>query len=139
MNLPEVGSIFRIKGQICYVFHCDGIFRIEEISNRTNLKSGWFQNGEQNQIHLTQKWLDLLKEFHVNYEETNDGYRYDLNSTYLKHCNHRFLNDYLFQEYDLKRIYDFSVEQSMTNPNNHIYIYARLKKEVYDRICSEFC
>ena len=76
MNLPEVGSIYKIKGHICYVFHCDGIFRIKEISNRKNLKAGWFQNGEQNQIPLNQKWLNFYRLIRIAISISHNGVAY---------------------------------------------------------------
>ena len=138
MNYPQVGSIYKIKNQLCYVYHCDGIFRINAISNRNDLKSGWFENGSQKEIPLTQKWLDLLKKFQIGYKEEVHGYRYNLNSDYLKKCNHKTLNDFLLKEFSLKQIYDFEVKQSQINSSNNIFIYAKLKKEVFAEICFQF-
>ena len=139
MNYPQIGSIYKIKGQICYIFHCDGIFRINEISKRSDLKSGWFQNGQQKEILLTQKWLDLLKSFDPNGYDAEKFHLYDLNSYYLKHCNYHTLNDYLFKQYSMKNIYDFEVKQDLISSDRNIFIYAKMKKNVYSEICLQFC
>lgn len=136
LKFPQVGSIYKIKGQLCYVYHCDGIFRITAISKNERLSNGWFENGSQKEIPLTQKWLDILKKFDTSYKEEVNGYYYDLNSNYLKDCNHQTLNEYLFQAYSMKNIYDFEVKQTQTNSN--IYINAKLKKEVFEEICKQF-
>jgi hypothetical protein len=139
MNYPQTGSIYKIKGQICYVFHCDGIFRINAISKSKGLKSGWFQNGEQKEIPLTQEWLDLLKSFDLNGYDVENSYKYDLNSDYLKHWNYKTLNDYLLKQYSMKNIYDFEVKQDVNSSDKNIFIYAKLKNDVFDKICSQFC
>lgn len=139
MNYPQIGSIYKIKGQICYVFHCDGIFRINEISKRNDLKSGWFQNGEQKEIPLTQKWLDVLKSFDLNGYDVQNSHLYDLNSEYLKHWNYQTLNEYLLKQYSMKNIYDFEVKQDVNSSDRNIFIYAKMKKDVYSKICSQFC
>lgn len=139
MKYPQVGSIYKIKGQICYVFHCDGIFRINEISKRKDLKSGWFQNGEQKEIPLTQQWLDVLKSFDSNGYDVQNSHLYDLNSDYLKHWNYQTLNEYLLKQYSMKNIYDFEVKQDVNSSDNNIFIYAKLKSDVYSKICSQFC
>lgn len=137
MKYPQIGSIYKIKGQICYVFHCDGIFRIREISKRKELKEGWFQDGNQKEIPLTQKWLDLLKKFHINYIEEINGYRYDLESDYFKNFNYKTLNDFLYKEFDMKQIYDFEVLQGLTNIDRNIFIKAKLKSDVFNAICTQ--
>lgn len=139
MNYPQIGSVYKIKGQICYIFHCDGIFRINEISKRSDLKSGWFQNGQQKEILLTQKWLDLLKSFDPNGYDAEKFHLYDLNSDYLKHCNYHTLNDYLFKQYSMKNIYDFEVKQDLISSDRNIFIYAKMKKNVHSEICLQFC
>ena len=139
MNYPQIGSVYKIKGQICYIFHCDGIFRINEISKRSDLKSGWFQNGQQKEILLTQKWLDLLKSFDPNGYDAEKFHLYDLNSDYLKQCNYHTLNDYLFKQYSMKNIYDFEVKQDFISSDRNIFIYAKMKKNVHSEICLQFC
>jgi hypothetical protein len=138
MNYPQIGSIYLIKGQISYVFHCDGIFRINAISKDKDLKSGWFQNGEQQEIPLTQEWLDLLKSFDPDGYDAENSYKYDLNSDYLRHWNYKTLNDYLLKQYSMKNIYDFEVKQDLFSSCNNIFIYAKLKTHVFEKICSLF-
>jgi hypothetical protein len=138
MNYPQIGSIYKIKGQICYVFHCDGIFRIKAISKRKGLLSGWFQHGKQKEIPLTQEWIDLLKSFDPNGYDAENSYKYDLNSDYLKHWNYKTLNDYLLKQYSMKNIYDFEVKQDVNSSDKNIFIYAQLKNDVFEKICSQF-
>lgn len=138
MNYPQVGSIYKIKNQLCYVFHCDGIFRIKAISTEKRLKSGWFQNGEQKEIALNQKWLDLLKSFDPNGCNAENSHLYDLNSDYLKHWNYQTLNEYLLKQYSMKNIYDFEVKQDVNSSDKNIFIYANMKKEFFAEICLRF-
>jgi hypothetical protein len=134
----QVGCLFKLRGRICYVNQCDTyLYRVTDITKTKNGNiNNHFENGEQKEIPLTQNILNILKEFHKDYNEESDGYRYNLKSDYLQHWNHKNLNEYLLKEYDLRRIYDFSTTQDMVFAT--IQIYAKMKNSVYKKLSLAF-
>ena len=121
MKIPQIGSIYKVKNQLCYVYKCENIFRIKAITKCEN-KSGWFQHGNQKEIPLTQEWLDLLKEFS--------------SKCWRDKTECKTLNEYLYSEFDLRNLYDFDVIQEMENSS--IRTVAKMKDEVFKRICEVF-